>query len=47
MMAEVLPTVLTGLAVLFVAILIWKAPILTDEDMDWIKKNDPWFKDEE
>lgn len=29
------------------ALAIWKAPLITDEDMEWIRKNDPWFKDEE
>lgn len=44
-MSEAVPIILTALALVLVATLIWKAPILTDEDIKWIKGEDTHPKD--
>ena len=46
-MADTELFVLTVGTLLLTAFLIWRAPLITEEDMEWIKKDDPWFKDEE
>ena len=44
-MSEAVPIILTALALVLVALLVWKAPILTDEDIKWIKGEDTHPKD--